>query len=144
MAETFSAYSDYAAAYTEEARACADEYIRKISPEKALPDGENGRIIATGASPYHLDHGLGNPNNHSGPGTGGFTSLLFWDYYDYTRDGEYLEKSRIRIFAICRAVCFSLLRSGTGNTLPRFRLRRSSREVTGNIMLPSDVLLTSR
>lgn len=92
MAETFSAYSDYAAAYMAEARACADEYIRKISPEKALPDGENGWIIATGASPYHLDHGLGNPNNHSGPGTGGFTSLLFWDYYDYTRDGEYLEK----------------------------------------------------
>ena len=91
IAETFAAYSDYSAAYMAEARACADEYIRKISPEKARPDGENGWIIATGASPYHLDHGLGDRNNHSGPGTGGFTSLLFWDYYDYTRDRSYLE-----------------------------------------------------
>lgn len=92
ISETFSAYSAYSEAYMPEARACADEYIRKISPEKAKPDGENGWIIATGASLYHLDHGLGNENNHSGPGTGAFTSLLFWDYYDYTRDKAYLSR----------------------------------------------------
>ncbi len=92
IAETFLPYSAYSEAYMAEARACADEYIRKISPEKAKADGENGWIIATGASLYSLDHGLGNENNHSGPGTGAFTSLLFWDYYDYTRDGEYLAR----------------------------------------------------
>lgn len=29
-------------------------------------------------------------NSHSGPGTGAFTSQLFWDYYAFTGDEEIL------------------------------------------------------
>ena len=32
------------------------------------------------------------PGGHSGPGTGGFTTKLFWDYYDFTRDEDILKK----------------------------------------------------
>ena len=43
--------------------------------------------MGTVAFPYYL----GKADAHSGPGTGGFTSLLFWDYYDFTGDKEYLK-----------------------------------------------------
>ena len=32
------------------------------------------------------------PGGHSGPGTGGFTTKLFWDYYDFTRDEKILRE----------------------------------------------------
>ena len=30
---------------------------------------------------------------HSGPGTGAFTSILFWEWYDFTRDRRVLERA---------------------------------------------------
>ena len=32
------------------------------------------------------------PSGHSGPGTGGFTTKMLMDYYDYTLDRDYLEE----------------------------------------------------
>jgi alpha-L-fucosidase 2 len=86
LSECFLPYIDYAKAYMASARALADDYIRTKYPEKFTSDGENGWFIGTAALPYYL----GKADAHSGPGTGGFTSLLFWDYYDFTGDKEYL------------------------------------------------------
>ena len=86
LSECFLPYIDYAKAYMASARALADGYIKTNYPEKLSPNGENGWLMGTAAFPYYL----GKADAHSGPGTGGFTSLLFWDYYAFTGDKEYL------------------------------------------------------
>jgi hypothetical protein len=87
LSACFEPYIDYAKAYMEAARSLADDYIRTNHPDKLDKDGNNGWFMGTVAFPYYL----GKASAHSGPGTGGFTSLLFWDYYDYTGDKEYLK-----------------------------------------------------
>ncbi len=88
LAECFLSYSDYNTAYMELARTKADDYVRAHFPEREIKPKENGWIIGTGGWPFTIDGASG----HSGPGTGAFTSLLFWDYYDYTRDIDYLRE----------------------------------------------------
>ena len=83
LAEMFTAYVDYNKAFREEANKKATEYITANNPTalSTLADG-NGWTIGTGASAYSI---MG-PGGHSGPGTGGFTTKLFWEQYDFTRD----------------------------------------------------------
>lgn len=97
IAECFLPYSDYNQAYMALARVNADEYVSQYSPAKLDEPGKNGWIIGTGAWPYTIE-GI-SCLRHSGPGTGAFTSLLFWDYYDYTRDIDFL-----------RNICYPVLR----------------------------------
>ena len=90
LAECFVPYIDYAKAYMPSATEHADAYIRKLHPDKAGADGENGWAIGTAAFLYYVSSPA--PGGHSGPGTGAFTSLLFWDYYTFTGDQEYLRE----------------------------------------------------
>ena len=86
LAETFDAYADFNAAFRPKAERLAREYIQKTVPEK---DSENcGWTVGTAVYPYTIEA----PGGHSGPGTGGLTSKLFWDYYDFTRNEEVLKK----------------------------------------------------
>lgn len=88
LSELFIPYINYAKAYMKRAKRYADAFMEKNYPERKSPDGENGWIIGTGCGAYKID-GFESVS-HSGPGTGAFTSLLFWDYYDYTRDVDFL------------------------------------------------------
>lgn len=88
LSEAFVPYINYAKAYMKSARRHADEYIKNKFPEKLSENGKNGWIIGTGGWPYKIEGYSG--EGHSGPGTGAFTSLLFWDYFDFTRDKEFL------------------------------------------------------
>ena len=88
LAETFLSYSDYAMAYMAAARDNADRSVAASYPDKLTERGTNGWIIGTGGWPYKIE-GF-DKIGHSGPGTGAITSLLFWDYYDYTRDVDFL------------------------------------------------------
>ena len=92
LAELFVSYSDFNEAFRPAAERKADEYLEQIGDQNRAPagTGENGWIIGTGVWPYDLS-GL-DPQSHSGPGTGAFTALLFWDYYDFTRDRDILEQ----------------------------------------------------
>lgn len=87
LSELFLSYSDYALAYMSLAKEHATNYIKKYYPEKLSDD--NGWIIGTGGWPYLIE-GM-SETTHSGPGTGGFTALLFYDYYAFTLDKEYLK-----------------------------------------------------
>lgn len=89
LAETFVPYVEYNEAFRQSANEKATEYIRRNNPDalSALPE-ENGWTIGTGANAFSID----SPGGHSGPGTGGFTTKLFWDYYDFTRDENILRK----------------------------------------------------
>lgn len=88
LAELFTAYADYNRAYLPLAERMADEYIERLHEEQLEPPGSNGWTIGTGAWLYTID-GF---SLHSGPGTGAFTSMLFWDYYAFTKDRRVLEE----------------------------------------------------
>ena len=89
LAETFEAYLKYNETFRKAATGKAAEYLRKNNPQALSPIAEeNGWTIGTGATAF----GIEGPGGHSGPGTGGFTAKLFWDYYDYTRDRQILKE----------------------------------------------------
>ncbi len=91
LAETFEAYADYWKCYLPEAQKHATKFIKEAMPENYnAEDGECGWIIGTEACCYSIT-GI-DITEHSGPGTGGLTSKLFWDYYDFTRDDGILKE----------------------------------------------------
>ncbi len=89
LAELFESYVDYYKAYRETAEQVASTYIKKYHPETySLEKGGNGWIVGAGAGAFFI----GAPGGHSGPGTGGLTSKLFWDYYAFTSDIDILKE----------------------------------------------------
>jgi len=107
LAEMFESYVDLNKGFRKLAYRNADEYLQQIHDEN--PDveyvipmdepgtGQNGWAVGTGASPYRA--GRPAPGGHSGPGTGGLTAKMFWDYYDYTRDTGILEETVYPVLA---------------------------------------------
>jgi hypothetical protein len=89
LAETFEAYINYYKAYHPKARENARDLLGKHHSERVSSEpGANGWAIGTGATPYKINM----PGGHSGPGTGGFTTKMLMDYYEYTLDKDYLEE----------------------------------------------------
>lgn len=89
LAELFIPYVQYNEAFRKAAVRNAVNYVKKNNPDALDPaDEENGWTIGTGATAFSIS----GPGGHSGPGTGGFTTKLFWDYYDFTRDLKILEE----------------------------------------------------
>ncbi len=96
LAETFPPFADFVKAYLPRAQQIAGEYIKEIMPENYVDSaGENGWAIGTGSNAYSINP----PESHSGPGTGGLTSLLFYDYYDFTRDENVLNDTAYPILS---------------------------------------------
>ncbi len=91
LSECFKAYADFWVAYSKQAEVNASRWIEETNPEN-YDDGEGacGWIVGTGVYCYDVEGKP--PHTHSGPGTGGLTAKLFWDYYDFTRDEEILKK----------------------------------------------------
>jgi len=88
LAELFHPYVDYQNAYLEEAKIGAGDYIKSKFPNHyATGLGENGWFVGTGCGAYSIQT---TPNSVGGPGCGGYTTQLFWDYYDFTRDTKFL------------------------------------------------------
>ncbi|MFV0545974.1 MAG: glycosyl hydrolase family 95 catalytic domain-containing protein [Bacteroides sp.] len=89
LGELFDSYMTYNEAFRKSAVEKAVEYIKANNPEVLDPVAEeNGWTIGTGATVFNIER----PGGHSGPGTGGFTTKLFWDYYDFTRDKQLLKE----------------------------------------------------
>jgi hypothetical protein len=90
LAEMFASYADYNMAFREAARINANNYLRNQPVNTPLrgPDGLNGWAIGTGTWPYRAS--APDALSHSGPGTGGMTTSLFWEYFDFTRDLDIL------------------------------------------------------
>ncbi len=89
LTEKFKSYIKLFNAFLPLARRCADSYVKEYFPENYGGEGKNGWNIGTGCWPYHI-YGVG-IYDHSGPCTAAFTAMLFWDYYDYSRDNELLK-----------------------------------------------------
>ena len=96
LTELFESYADYHKAYLPQARKYAAQYLKEINPDQT--HSECGWTIGTGAWPYRIS--APSAKGHSGPGTGGLTAKLFWEYYDFTRNPEILR----RIYPILRGM----------------------------------------
>lgn len=83
LAEMFEPYVDYFNAFYPRTCQYAEERILQTNPSQ-YKKGECGYIMGTTAYPYYICKS--SPTSHSGPGTGALTSILFWDYYDFTRN----------------------------------------------------------
>lgn len=90
LMDLFVSYADYFEALLPLAKQRADEFVQQYFPERFAGSGKNGWALGTGAWPYTI-YGI-STEDHSGPGTVGFTALLFWDWYDYTRDPAVLRR----------------------------------------------------
>jgi len=87
LIEMFESYADFFQAFYPCAQRNAEEYVQTVTPEN-YKKGECGMSIGTAVFPYSVSgQGL---QTHSGPGTTAFTSILFWDYYDFTREEKIL------------------------------------------------------
>ncbi|HSH18894.1 MAG TPA: glycoside hydrolase N-terminal domain-containing protein, partial [Draconibacterium sp.] len=90
LAETFVAYEEYFNTYLPKAYQNGSEYVKKWHPDALnnTPQG-NGWCIGTGANAY----AIGSPGGHSGPGTGGFTTKVLWDRFEFTQDTMFLRET---------------------------------------------------
>lgn len=89
LAETFSAYVDFNKAFRKQAEKLASEWVRAIVPEN-YEEGQGACGWGIGVASFCYE--ISGPSVHSGPGTGGLTTAMFWDYYDYTRDESVLRE----------------------------------------------------
>lgn len=115
LAELFEPYVDFNRAYLKTANRKAVDYLRNNNPDALSEvDEENGWTIGTGANAFFIPA----PGGHSGPGTGGFTTKLFWDYYDFTRDGDVLrDKAYPVIYGMAQFLSKTLQDDGEGHLL---------------------------
>ena len=90
LSECFFPYIRYNKAYYKKTQLQADSYILQAAPEKYSGRLKNGWFMGATATMYET--GGVSLYKYSGPGTAALTSILFWDYYDYTQDKKYLEK----------------------------------------------------
>ena len=89
LSELFNSYMEYNEAFRKAGVQKAIDYITRHNPTALNPiNEENGWTIGMGATAFNIEA----PGGHSGPGTGGFTTKLFWDYYDFTRDTQLLKE----------------------------------------------------
>ncbi len=91
LAECFIPYAEFNAAFRPVTNKYAHDYLKKYLPHNLPKEGETDDMwcIGTASYPYVI---CGGPQAHSGPGTGGLTTKLFKDWWDFTRDKDALEK----------------------------------------------------
>ncbi len=90
MAECMEAYAAFNAAFRPTTKDVALGYIGRVNPAGLKePVTDDLWSVGTATWPYQVS---GAPSAHSGPGTGGFTTALYIDWYDFTQNREVLEK----------------------------------------------------
>jgi alpha-L-fucosidase 2 len=104
LAELFNPYIDFYLSYLPTHQDLAKEYLTRYHPSGLAADGDNGWALGNSMRPYERS----GKTSHSGFGTGPWTTMLFWDDYDFTRDKMLLRK-----------VIYPALR-GQANFLSRF------------------------
>jgi hypothetical protein len=85
IAETFESYVDYLDTFIVGARKYANDIIWTYNNGVFGQDGGNGWTVGTASNPYFI---MGDRNC----GNAGFTTQLYWDYYQYTKDPQVLQK----------------------------------------------------
>lgn len=91
LRECFEPYAAFQAAFRPVTRKGVDRYFTRYGLRGPLAPGESPDIwsIGVGTYPCDIDADMG---GHSGPGMGGLTTHLFWDWWDFTRDRSVLQR----------------------------------------------------
>ena len=84
LAETFEAYVDYNNAYMKQAETFASANIGQYNPSMYDKDGGNGWVVGVGQHMFTMA-------NDRSAGNLGFTTQMFWDYYQFTKDPAILQ-----------------------------------------------------
>ncbi|MBQ8380331.1 MAG: glycoside hydrolase N-terminal domain-containing protein [Clostridia bacterium] len=85
LAETFIPYADFNEAFRKQAKLNADKVVEKYHSDKAGLDGGNGWVIGTGNDAYNI-------SSDRSAGNLGFTTQLYWDWYEFTGDEAVLKE----------------------------------------------------
>ena len=85
LAETFEAYVAFNDAFMERAEANATSNIKKYNPDMLDEDGGNGWVIGVGSHVFSV-------SSDRSAGNLGFTTQMFWEYYQYTQDETILRE----------------------------------------------------
>jgi alpha-L-fucosidase 2 len=88
LSELFDSYTDYFKAFEPRQRLYATQYIKQYNKSQLDPNGNNGWSGPFWSSPYDVP----GKSKIAGFGTGSWIGLLFWDYYDYTRNETLLQE----------------------------------------------------
>ena len=91
LRECFEAYAAFNEAFRPVTRTFVANYLNGHGLGQ-MPSAEESPdiwCIGTAVYPYTAGHG---PGGHSGPGTGGLTTKLFADWWDFTRDEKALRR----------------------------------------------------
>ena len=91
LAECFEAYAAFNEAFRPVTRPFVAAYLAKHGLGKMPSKAESPDIWCIGTAVYPYAAG-GGPGGHSGPGTGGLTTKLYADWWDFTRDEEALRR----------------------------------------------------
>jgi len=91
LGECFKALADFDAAWRPLTRRHAIDAARHLGRAAVTDRSASADIwcVGTANRPYSFDADIG---GHSGPGTGGLTSRLYKDWWDFTQDRVVLEK----------------------------------------------------
>lgn len=116
LAECFEAYKNYNLAFRPKARQLATKFLKEHDLNYSKNENQNGWTIGTAATPYVITE----PGGHSGPGTGGLTSKLFWDYYDFTRNKSILENCALNTLEEMAVFLMNCTKEYDGRILSKF------------------------
>ena len=91
LEECFLPYAEFNKAFRPKTKLLCWEYL-KLHGLGPMPESaeapEDWWCVGTASWSYII---AGYPGGHSGPGTVGFTSKLFWEQWDFTRNPRYVE-----------------------------------------------------
>ncbi|MDA9335811.1 glycoside hydrolase family 95 protein [Flavobacteriaceae bacterium] len=82
LSELFESYTDYFKVFEPRQRLYATEYIKQYNSSQLDPNADNGWSGPFWSNPYNVP----GKSKVAGFGTGSWIGLLFWDYYDFTRN----------------------------------------------------------
>ena len=94
LAELFEPNIEFFDAIYPTLQSNADNYLTGVkSPYKEESGtGANGIAVGATGSPYKTPSVSASVNTHTGPGSTAYTSDLFWQYYQFTKDEEALKR----------------------------------------------------
>ncbi|WP_405563355.1 glycosyl hydrolase family 95 catalytic domain-containing protein [Polaribacter sp. Asnod6-C07] len=82
LTELFESYADYFKVFEARQRLYATQYIKEFNSAELDANGDNGWSGPFWSNPYDIPA----KSKVAGFGTGSWIGLLFWDYFDYTRN----------------------------------------------------------
>lgn len=96
LAELFEPNIEFFDAIWSTLESNADNYLTGVESPYKTENGTNGIAVGATGTPYRSPAVSTYVKTHTGPGSTGYTSDLFWQYYQFTKDDKALEEKIYR------------------------------------------------